>query len=648
MDDSDDEIFIDVIPRVDDAAADSAVSRLKDKFKDVAKDVGPEFMDALSSSGVLEQLGTKMGSVISDSVGQPLRDMSSAIGVDLDDAIGKALNKDWTGLGTSLGKGLGGKIGQALGLEDALGGLDEVIGKAHTLADTFKSFRSGDLSGGLGGASGLLGALGLPGGGALDEISRNFDQVKGLVDEVKGLSEGTGLASLLAGPEVALPLLGATALAGPGGIADRIGTGLFNAGVGHVPALDIPSAVGYKIPDGPQQPIVSPFDQPRMGSLSPVAALPSLPAFAPLDMPSDPKNPTGRTGISHSDDLPARSGSANVEAQQANVSAGSATVVASSVSLGGVSLSSLGVGSSASSVPSARPAAGAPVLNTPHGPTSFTNPLDLLAPKDKHSEGGILPGDAPGYDNMIGVLPSGGMVGLEGTEGVLNPKAMGIPGVPSLVSQLNKGFDSGTGGPGGVGGDPNNTTLSTPPTTPNNAGGGNGPIQPQQFGSGQGGGISGGGIIGAAEQAGVAAAGVAGFGGGSIAAQMAVQESNLAVQKSTQMVAALATAPFETFGLGGGMMGAPTVNPMGGWIGKLVGGALGQMNQIPNLAGSVQPPKKPDQKPDDQQPQGESPSGPSGDKDDPMHVKVTNPQQPQQGSATSAMSTLPAMTMSVP
>jgi hypothetical protein len=263
-----------------------------------------------------------------------------------------------------------------------------------------------------------------------------------------------------------------------------------------------------------------------------------------------------------------------------------------------------------------------------------------------HSTGGILPGDSPGHDNMIGVLPSGKMVSLEGGEGVIRPEAMGRPGVADLISSLNQHYDEGTGGGGvggGSGGDPNNTALSTPPTQANNAGGSG--TQQDQLGKGQGGGVTGGGAIGMAEQAAVMAATVGGFGAGGIAAQMGVQETNLAIQKTSQMAAALATAPFETLGLGGGMMGAPKVNVMGGWIGKLIAGELGQQTSLPNLASSVQAPKKPDQKPDDdQQPQGETPTGPSGDKDDPMHVKVTNPQQPPQGSATSAMSTLPAMT----
>jgi hypothetical protein len=250
---------------------------------------------------------------------------------------------------------------------------------------------------------------------------------------------------------------------------------------------------------------------------------------------------------------------------------------------------------------------------------------------------------------MIGVMPSGSMVSLEGGEGVIRPEAMGRPGIADLVSSLNQHYDEGTSSAAGVGADSNNPTLAEPPTQGNTAGGDGKGIQQQQLGKGSGGGISGGGIIGAAEQAGVMAAAVGGFGGGGIAAQMAVQETNLAVQKASQNIAALATAPFETFGLQGGQMGAPTVNPMGGWIGKLIAGQLGSQTSLPNLAGAVQPPKKPDQKPEDgQQPQGETPTGPSGAKDDPMHVNVTNQPQSPQGSATSAMNVSPAMTMSVP
>jgi hypothetical protein len=281
---------------------------------------------------------------------------------------------------------------------------------------------------------------------------------------------------------------------------------------------------------------------------------------------------------------------------------------------------------------------------------SVTNWLrggDLHDPSGGFGVSGVLPGDSPGHDNILG--SSGGHpIGLEGGEFVVNPKA--TQNNLDLLKAINSSAHFDAGGETPMGGDSNNPTLAEPPTQGNTeGGGGNGPKQQQQLGKGSGGGISGGGLIGAAEQAGVAAAAIGGFGGGGIAAQMAVQETNLAVQKTSQMVAALATAPFETFGLQGGMMGAPQVNPMGGWIGKLIAGQLGSQTSLPNLAGAVQPPKKPEQKPEDgQQPQGETPSGPSGEKDDPMHVKVLNQGTPPQGSATSSMNAVPGLTMSVP
>jgi hypothetical protein len=130
-----------------------------------------------------------------------------------------------------------------------------------------------------------------------------------------------------------------------------------------------------------------------------------------------------------------------------------------------------------------------------------------------------------------------------------------------------------------------------------------------------------------AEQAGVIAAGLGSFGGGSVAAQLAEQEINLAAQKGGQMIAAAASAPMETLGLTGGQMGAPSVNPMGGWVGKVVSGLIGQGTQIPNMAGASQKPAQPKDGKDQQQQDpaggngGKQAASPSGSKDDPMHVK---------------------------
>lgn len=192
----------------------------------------------------------------------------------------------------------------------------------------------------------------------------------------------------------------------------------------------------------------------------------------------------------------------------------------------------------------------------------------------------------------------------------------------------------------GLPGQPGVGAVPPPPTQGNTYT----PMQQPGLGHGSGLGVSGG-AIGLAEQAGAMAAGAMSFGGGAIAAQIAEQEMNLAIQKGGQMAAVAAMAPVETFGLAGGQMGAPSV-AQGGWYKKIVGGLIGQQTNIPNVAGGTQPPKQPKQgeegNPDDAAKGGQpgGGGGPKGSQDDPMHVKVTNtPPPPPQGTATSAMNT---------
>jgi len=78
---------------------------------------------------------------------------------------------------------------------------------------------------------------------------------------------------------------------------------------------------------------------------------------------------------------------------------------------------------------------------------------------------------------------------------------------------------------------------------------------------------------------------------------------------------------------------------MGGWPGKLLGGLIGSQTNLPNIAGSAQSPKQPNQQ--DQQGQdpgnGGQQGGPTGAKDDPMHVKSADPPQgAPQGATTHA------------
>jgi hypothetical protein len=191
------------------------------------------------------------------------------------------------------------------------------------------------------------------------------------------------------------------------------------------------------------------------------------------------------------------------------------------------------------------------------------------------------------------------------------------------------------------------------------------PQQPQRIGEGKGFGISGG-LIGAAEQAGAMAAGVGSFGaGGQLAAQIAEQQINLAIEKGTQAANIAAEAPFETFWASGGQMGAESIGNFP-WVTKIMGGLSGAGTAIPNVAGATQKPKDPNEQNQQQGPgkdgqqmqgqgqqqgqgQGAQRQPPTGHEDDPIHVKSADPggsPNPAQGDATSSMSTTsPAMSV---
>ena len=188
--------------------------------------------------------------------------------------------------------------------------------------------------------------------------------------------------------------------------------------------------------------------------------------------------------------------------------------------------------------------------------------------------------------------------------------------------------------------------IVSPPTPPNVGGPiPTGPKQQVPFGSGPGGGVSGGGLIGLAEQGIVGAATAAGFMGAGgplagMAAQAGTQIANQAISTGVQAASILASAPLQTFGLQGGQFGAPTVQ-LGGWAGKILGGLVGQQTNLPNIAGATTAPKKPDDKSDPlngNMPPPGTPSGPSGAKDDPIHIRSAEDRpQPPQGAMTDHM-----------
>lgn len=296
------------------------------------------------------------------------------------------------------------------------------------------------------------------------------------------------------------------------------------------------------------------------------------------------------------------------------------------------------------------------------GHTAATLPGGINA-ESGGSHGAFLMGagaagaNSPQFDHHM-YLPMGGRTGGGGGGGFsASPAGFGPPLFPG-----GPGAPHVPGGPvapgGGLPGAPGGGSLpmgTLPNINPTNT---YGQQQAPQLGSGSGFGLTGGGLIGMAEQAASMAAGAFSFGGGSMAAQLAFQELNLAVQKGGQMAATAAMAPLETMWLSGGQMGAPSVGGPGqaGWIGKLLGGLVGSQFGLPNIAGTAQPPKKQQGEADESKlgaglgggdenaPKGQGGQGgggatPGSSKDNPLYTKsAAPPPGPPQGAATSAAS----------
>lgn len=738
MADDEDAIYVDVIARLDEASADEAAGKLRDKFKDVAKNAGDSIKDATKSIGkhVKEYLDEDVKNSIKDIFGTNLRDeiergnfkgavddLNSTIGAttDLVTGLGEAFGANMDGIGEmsraitdnisdignvlqtgtdkvySLKHGIesfkSGDVTSAINhVHHALRGLvpdrylDTGIDKISKLTDTIKAFKSRDAAGGLSGISGLFGGVDV-----LDQASASAGAAQAITSAI---GEFVPAVAAAASPLAAGTLLyGGTAYGayrglravsgkdaldqrdrqdyanylargggklGPDGkpisfeqyVAARGFADLYPTapGVsGTAPLLGSPTAEFDASTAGPapQQPsaneVLLPIPGGRLGTRGPQQVLAGTPPAAGA-APMAPAG--GGGGVTH--------------AQEAIVEAASAVISAGSIVLGGISLppsyvpgsaghgNVAGPSSSSSSGSSGIPGGFKSWYSSSKAPQTAQGLPDLLGGR---SSGGMIPGNSPGYDNTLGSV-GGKSIGLEGGEFIVNPKATRAN--RSLLEAINSGSLSHFDGGGEV---PTDVGTSQPPPTQGNT---YTPQQQQSLGHGQGLGVSGG-AIGLAEQAGAMAAGAFSFGGGAIAAQIAEQEMNLAIQKGGQIGAAAAMAPVETFMLGGGQMGAPSVQK-GGWYKKIVGGLLGQQNSIPNVAGATQPPKPPkkdgegqDGAPgDEQEPgaQGQKPgvsAGPKGSQDDPMHVKVTNPAPPPpQGTTTSAASmtgTMSAMTV---
>lgn|GEM_PF-6309693 len=227
-------------------------------------------------------------------------------------------------------------------------------------------------------------------------------------------SGGSGLGGALSG-----------ALSGLAGMA----SGGMGGGVDGEPHL------GTGAPPGP--PPMAPYAEPAPGLTAPALTPPALSAPTPAARPPGLTPPALTPPAARPDPLAGITDPA----------------------LRGIAQGWLDTHGSLPTLPQYKVPPGTPPLRRPQR----TGGLTGLVPVPGFAHGGILPGDSPGFDNLIGILPSGKAIGLQGGEGVINPKAMRVPGVPLLVNRLNTHLANG----GQV-----DATINTP-------GGGSAPDQAQ-------------------------------------------------------------------------------------------------------------------------------------------------------------------------
>lgn len=717
----DDLIYVDVVPRLDEAEAEKATGRLRDKLKDGVKGAGKAVSDVFHSELAEElgrsigpiahdmgvELGKKLGSKAGDFLHEQISDALKGVGVDFDDIIDKAHE-----------------------LADEFGVDADSVGK---LADAFKAAKAGDqakafddLADALQKVPGPIGEVAGTSKGLLDTYSglkSNVKDVSGLLTTFE--KDAPGIAGALgtvgaAAESVAGPLAAAATAAMEIDKALHIDSNTFDPGQhgwGHVLFGKIPDWLGITDPSTGLDKHLTPKTD------SPITSKPGVPIVPTPG--STPASPPGYTASPGSLDPFSALLPPGVKSP-----AGGGIPPIAPPDMGGIPAHTSGAsvplmqnpdGTITSSNPSwahliARESSGRNVRQgihdinsggneaegyfqiTPrtwaaHGGTQFApSPLAATPQQQAAIAARILQSNPSGSDwgaglpgresagallGGLGAAPAaitpGGPIRATladytrpaGTGLGMRPAGFGIPpdipGLPGLGPQGVPGTIPGQFGPQGIGSPPNLDQTHTYSQK-----------QQQQLGSGQGFGLTGGGLIGLLEQLPGMAASAAGgassmFGGGAAGgaaaaawSDIAVPEINLAAQKGGQMIAAAAEAPLETFGLTGGQMGAPSVNPQSGWIGKILGSMLGSQFSMPNIAGSVQPPKQGGDKDssgqgDDSSPGGKSQQeqaggggaaagggkpGPTGHKDDPIHVQqVPQPGGHPQGQATSAMNT---------
>lgn len=630
MADDEDVIYVDVVPRLDEGAADEVAGELKNKVKDATTGIGEglkqathDAFDQLKNAIDPKDLGTAVGQVLGDAVGDKL-------GSVLPDKVGDALtgavagNKTWGKAGEEIAKELGTQIGSKVG---------------GFLSDSFSDLTGLDLSG-------LKDTVTKTLGNVTDSFSGIHDQIHATVGNVKDTLEELGLAGVAGGklaPALTSalgPVAASIATLGPAeSLVQKLPFGIGDLAQQTLPGAD--ASLGDRVKE-PFRILGGDILHPsRLGKDHQYDNLGNFVGDGPQE-----ENGTDKLYNSVFGGGGGGGGSSSTTANEVDVTSSIATVSAGSVTLGGnISLpggsgGGGGGGGGSSSIPASIGKGGAI-----SGGSSGSGAGDGYSALGSYSQGGDIEGPGPvGTDSVLAMLAPG--------ERVLTPdqndawKSMmhfagggETPSAPSggggesvdlgggdSDSDSGGASDSGDGGSsdqGGDGGAPGTVsgteapgsvqdaadqapqgesvdTSITDPAQTSLAGGTKTSkgIQDQSFGYGKGFQVTGQGLIGFAESAPGAIASAVGSGlgyDGSGAATGAATaaltslwntvgepELNEAITQGVKVGADLASAPQQEFAVGG--------ENFQNWSQKLIGGEIGNVTNLINTAANTQAP----------------------------------------------------------
>jgi hypothetical protein len=478
----DDAVYIDIVPRVDEGALSDAESRIENAFDKAGDAFGKIF-------------STDLGQELKDKLNDAVADVADNIGGTIGGKIGDGLKSATDHLGIDISSGLGKEVSETL--HDAIGDAFSSIGDKGALRGVGKKLAD-DLAGEFGGAlsrtiSGQVGqisdAIGL-------DLGKTFDQLKDVTEQFKQHSvSGTigAVGNVLNTAQEFAERHGQSGAAGALGEAAKIGSTASEGALLGAPFGPIGAGVGGTV-FGAVQGVHDLMHRPpisRAPDMAPVRQAlgieggdygVSLPlGFAPsggqalLGGGSNDAIEAGGEGpLGHAKKYgvgsvlsPApmsgvpKAAAGPTSTNQMDVAAGTVNISGASVSVPGASS---GGGSSATGATGGSKRGGASSTGSAK-PGKATSSPSLGNALFGYATGGVVPGPSPGYDNRIGVLPNGSMVGLEGGEGIVKDDAMSQPGVPQLVSNLNTHFDKGgrVGGGKSTGGSSNAPAAASSP-----------------------------------------------------------------------------------------------------------------------------------------------------------------------------------------